>query len=91
MGIKFLGTPIKQFDQLCNEEEIVMIEIKCFKKEEIGYPNPEGGIVFRTEKVQTGGWGVQIRSSKDIVQIDDGDDQYPGKNDMSDELREKLR
>ncbi|HZE77336.1 MAG TPA: hypothetical protein VE089_02185 [Nitrososphaeraceae archaeon] len=37
MGVKFLGTPIEQFDQLCNEEEIVMIEISCFKMEEFGH------------------------------------------------------
>jgi hypothetical protein len=35
MGVKFLGTPIEQFDQLCNEEETVMIEISCFKMEEL--------------------------------------------------------
>lgn len=90
MGIKFLGTPIKQFDQLCNEEEKVMIEIKCFKSEEIGYPLEGGGFKYVTEDVQTGGWGVQIKSWKDIFQIDDEDD-YPDKNDIRDSLREKLR
>jgi hypothetical protein len=90
MGIKFLGTPIKQFDQLCDEEEKVMIEIKCYKKEEIGYPSPEG-VRFVEEYVQTAGWGVQIRSSKDIFQVDDGDGEYPGKKDLTDAWREKLR
>ncbi|MGA7367636.1 MAG: hypothetical protein WBX01_00775 [Nitrososphaeraceae archaeon] len=31
MGIKFLGTPIKQFDQLCREEEKVTITVSRFK------------------------------------------------------------
>lgn len=90
MGIKFLGTPVKMFDQLCNEEEKVMIEIKCFKSEEIGYPQPDGSMKVVTEDVQTGGWGRQIKSWKDIFQIDDEDD-YPDKKNIRDSLREKLR
>jgi hypothetical protein len=66
MGIKFLGTPIKSFEQLISEEEIVMIEIKCFKREEIGYPQPEGGMKF----IQAPGWGRQIKSWRDIFQVD---------------------
>lgn len=90
MGIKFLGTPIKQFDQLCSEEEIVMIEVKCFKTEEIGYPQPEGGMKIIRENVQTGGWGRQIHSWHDIFQVDDEED-YPDKNVFSDKVRESLR
>jgi hypothetical protein len=41
MGIRFLGTPIEAFDQLCKEEEIVMIRVECFRREPIGYPNTE--------------------------------------------------
>jgi hypothetical protein len=50
MGIKFLGTLIEQFDQLCNEEEIVMIEISCFKMEEFGHR--DGSTTM--ERVKTG-------------------------------------
>ena len=87
MGIKFLGTPIRQFDRLCSEEEKVIIEIKCFKTEEI--VNLEKGTVT-TEDIQTGGWGVQIKSWRDIFQVDDEDD-YPDKSELSDKVRETLR
>lgn len=90
MGIKFLGTPIKQFDQLCSEEEIVMIEVKCYKREDMSYPQPEGGMKIVTENVQTGGWGRQIFSWKYIFQVDDEDD-YPDKNTFSDKIRENMR
>jgi hypothetical protein len=86
MGIKFLGTPIRQFDRLCSEEEKVIIEIKCFKTEHV--IDKDGRFV--TEDIQTGGWGVQIKSWKDIFQVDDEDD-YPDKKDIRDELREKLK
>lgn len=86
MGIKFLGTPIKQFDQLCNEEEKVMIKIECFTSMELG--NSDGSVT--REDVKTGGWGIQIKSWRDIFQIDDEDD-YPDKNAFSDKVRESLR
>lgn len=90
MGIKFLGTPVKAFDRLCSEEEKVVIEVKCFKSEEIGYHQPDGSIKFVTEDVQTYGYGRQIFSWRDIFQTDDEDD-YPEKKDISDSVREKLR
>ena len=31
MGIKFLGTPIEQFEQLCKEEEKVTITVSVFQ------------------------------------------------------------
>ncbi len=75
MGIRFLGTPIEQFDRLCIEEEIVKITISCFKREEIGHP--DGSTTM--EEVRTGDWGMQIKSSKDILQFvdDDDNDSHP--------------
>lgn len=90
MGIKFLGTPIKQFDRLCSEEEIVVIRVECYKSEEIGYPQPEGGMKLVKENIKTGGWSRQIFSWKDIFQTDDEDD-YPDKNAFSDKVRDSLR
>ena len=72
MGIKFLGTDLASFDQLCREEEKVIISISCFKSEEIGYPNSDvdGGTTMEIEEVLTAQWGQQIKSSKDIFQFD---------------------
>ena len=86
MGIKFLHTSIKQFDRLCNEEEKVVISINCYKTEETVHP--DGSITL--DDVLTSGWGVQIKTWKDIFQIDDEDD-YPDKNALSDKVKESLR
>jgi hypothetical protein len=72
MGIRFLGTPIEQFDQLCKEAEKVMITVSCYKSEETGYPNTDvdGNATVEIEDAQTGGWGRQIRSKRDIFEFD---------------------
>ena len=64
-------------DQLCKEEEKVMISVSCCKKEKISHPNPNansdgggGGITFEMEDELTGQWSRQIRPSKDIFQFD---------------------
>lgn len=67
-----------------------MIEIKCFKTEEVGYPQPEGSMKMVKENIQTAGWGRQIKSWRDKFQVDDEDD-YPDKNAFSDKIRESLR
>ena len=63
-----------------------MISIKCFKSEELGHSD---GSITR-EDVKTAGWSVQIKSWRDIFQIDD-DDDYPSKNELTDKVRESLR
>ena len=73
MGVKFLGTPLEQFDQLCREEEKVVISVSCYKSEETGYPNTDivdGGTTVEIEEVLTAQWGQQIKSSKDIFSFD---------------------
>ena len=73
MGIKFLGTPIEQFDQLIKEEEKVTITVSCFKSEEMYYPGTDTDGVGHTMEVEdtlTGQWSQQIMSSKDIFQFD---------------------
>jgi hypothetical protein len=90
MKIRFLGTPIEQIDQLIAEEEIVMVSIQTFKMEELGHI--DGSTTM--ERVQTGGWGIQIRSSKDLIQfVDDKEDEYNAKsrNVYNDETLEKFR
>ena len=37
LTIRFLGTPIEQFDKLCKEEEMVRITFSCYKVEELDY------------------------------------------------------
>jgi hypothetical protein len=66
-----------------------MIHVSTYKKEEVGYHQPEGGIKFVEEKVQTGGWGVQIKSSKDLFTLDD--EPIQTRNTLSDETLEKMR
>ena len=79
MAIRFLhGTPIEQIDRLCNEEEKVIIEISCYREEHY----PDG----TSEWVKTGGWGSQIRSSKDLFQYDNEDIKV-----LTDAARESLR
>lgn len=75
MTIRFLGTPIDQFDQLCREEEKVMITVSCYKTEELGFPNTDvdGSATIEIEDVLTGQWSQQIMSSKDIFQFDNED------------------
>ena len=72
MGVKFLGTPIEQFDQLCKKEEIVKITIECFKREPLYSHNTDvdGSATMEIEELQTAGWSQQIKSSKDIFSFD---------------------
>ena len=73
MAIRFLhGTP------LCQEEEKVIVEISCYRKEYY----PDG----TSEWVKTGGWGSQIHSSKDMFQCDFEDMKV-----LTDGARESLR
>jgi hypothetical protein len=72
MGIKFLGTPIEQFDQLCREEEVVKVSVSCYHTEK----NADG----TEELVLSGAWGCQIKSSKDIIQFDYEDMKILTKN-----------
>jgi hypothetical protein len=91
MKIRFLGVPIEQIDQLCNEEEIVKVSISTFKREVFGHPGQESTTL---EEVQTGEWGSTIRSSKDLIQVvDDDKDEYDAKkkNEFSDKVKEKFR
>lgn len=90
MGIKFLGTPVKQFDKLCREEEKVVIEVKCFKTEVFEHREDDRSVVTTTEDVLIGAWSSQIKSWRDIFQIDDEDD-YLDKKELTDKLRESLR
>ena len=74
MGIRFLGTPIEQFEQLIKEEEKVMITISCYKSEELWTANSDidnhHGPTVEIEQVLTAQWGQQIKSAKDIFQFD---------------------
>lgn len=94
MKIRFLGVPLEHIEQLCNEEEIVKVSISTFKREVFAHPGGEGDTL---EEVQTGGWGCEIRSSKDLIQFvedDTRDDEYgdaKAKNEYSDKIREKFR
>jgi hypothetical protein len=63
LTIRFLGTPIDQFDRLCKEEEKVTITISCFSTEEYNDGTP-------SELVLTFQESWQILSSKDIFQFD---------------------
>jgi hypothetical protein len=94
MKILFLGVPLEQIDQLCKEEEIVKVSISTYKREITGHVGGEGDTL---EEVQTGGWGIQIRSSKDMIQFvsdDARDDEYgepKEKIEYSDNVKEKFR
>jgi hypothetical protein len=91
MKIRFLGVPLEHIDQLCNEEEIVKVTVSTFKREVFAHPGGEGDTL---EEVQTGGWGCSIRSSKDLVQfVEDNEDEYDAKkkDEYSDKVREKFR
>jgi hypothetical protein len=68
MGVKFLGTPIEQFDQLCKEEEKVVITISCYKSDKEGLVYPDSTITY--EDILTSHYGRQIKSSKDIFSFD---------------------
>ena len=92
MKIRFLGTPLEHIDQLCDEEQIVKITVSTFKREMLThYEDGKTSI----EEIQTGGWGVQIKSSKDLIQFieDDKDDEYDakGKKEYSDKVKERFR
>lgn len=89
--IRFLGVPLEHIDQLCSEEEIVKVSISTYKREVFGHAGGEGETL---EEVQTRGWGCEIRSSKDLVQlVDDDKDEYDAKkkNEYSDKIKEKFR
>jgi hypothetical protein len=80
LGVKFLGTPIEQFDELCREEEKVKITITCTKEEAL-YNHNSGidgrGTTVEMEDTITVQWGQQIKSSKDIFEfVDDEDSIY---------------
>ena len=68
MGIKFLGTPIEQFDQLCSEEDYITITISCYKKIPSRDRNPEG--LSTIDHVVSSQFETKVRSSKDIFQFD---------------------
>ena len=70
MTIKFLGLSWDEINQLCREEEKVMITISCFKTEELGHAD---GSVTK-EDVLTYSYGQQIRSAKAIPLQFDFDD-----------------
>lgn len=90
----FLGVSLEQIDQLIAEEDIVKVSISTFKREVFAHPGGEGDTL---EEVQTGGWGCEIRSSKDLIQFvadntkndDYGDEKE--KAEYSDNVREKYR
>jgi hypothetical protein len=94
MKIRFLGVPLEQIDQLCKEEEIVKVSISTYKREIFSHTGGEGDTL---EEVQTGGWGIQIRSSKDLIQFvgdETKEDEYgepKEKAEYSDKIREKFR
>jgi hypothetical protein len=52
-----------------------MISVECFKMEELSHA--DGSTTM--DRVKTAGWGMQIKSSKDIIQFvedDTRDDEY---------------
>ena len=63
-----------------------MVSIETFRMEQVWHP-ADGNVT--EERVQTGGWGVTIKSSKDLVQIDD--EPVQTRNAFSDKTREKMR
>jgi hypothetical protein len=90
LKVRFLGVPLEHLDQLIDQEEIVMINVQTFKMEEFGHTDGSTSV----EKVLTGGWGVQIKSSKDIFQfVDDKDDEFDAKEkkEYSDKVRDRFR
>ena len=68
MGVKFLGTPIEQFDQLCSEEDYITITISCYKKIPSRDRNPEG--LATIDHVVSSQFETKVRSSKDIFSFD---------------------
>ena len=68
MGIRFLHTPIEQFDRLCEEEGYITITISCWKKIPSRPKNTEG--LDMVDHVVSSQFETKVRSSKDIFQFD---------------------
>ena len=86
MGIKFLGTPIEQFERLCSEEEKVTITVSCFKADKEGLFHPDGTVTY--EDILVAQWGRQIKSAKDIFTYDN--EEVQGMKDLNDDTKEEM-
>jgi hypothetical protein len=87
LGVKFLGTPIEQFERLCREEEKVTVVVSCFKSDKEGLYHPDGTVTH--EDILVAQWGRRITSAKDIFTYDD--EEVQGMKDLNDDTKEKLR
>jgi ABC-type antimicrobial peptide transport system ATPase subunit len=69
MVIRFLGLPLKEFDELCKSKDVVEITISCFKNMELKHEDGTSTI----DKVLTSQWSGPVKSSADIFQFNDED------------------